>query len=56
MKNNLLFTLGFLILCSTHVYAQDYDLNTYDFRYQKYRGLSLDFDLGSNGRQIFNSR
>lgn len=55
MKNNLLFTLGFLILCSTHVYAQDYDLNTYDFRYQKYRGLSLDFDLGSNGRQSFYS-
>jgi len=56
MKNNLLFTLGFLILCSSHLFAQDYDLNTYDFRYQKYRGLSLDFDLGSNGNQNFSSR
>jgi hypothetical protein len=55
MKTNILLTLAFFVLCSTHVYAQDYDLNTYDFRYQKYRGLSLDFDLGSNGNQSFNS-
>ena len=35
--------------------AQDYDLNNYKFRYQKYRGLSFDFSLSSGGRQEFNN-
>ena len=56
MKNQLLFTFAFLFVCSTLTLAQDYDLNTYDFRYQKYRGLSLDFDLGNRGNQNFFSR
>ncbi len=55
MKHIKSLVLFLAIASTTGVYAQDYDLNTYDFRYQNYRGLSLDFDLGSNGRQSFNS-
>lgn len=56
MKIQLFFTLAFLMLCSATLLAQNYDLNSYDFRYQKNRGLSLDFDLGNSGNQNFNSK
>ena len=49
-------TLLFLLIISTATFAQDYDLNTYDFRYQKYRGLTTGFDLGSRGGQSFSSQ
>ncbi|MEY2925336.1 MAG: hypothetical protein RLZZ337_1886 [Bacteroidota bacterium] len=50
-------TLLFLVLLVSRIatFAQDYDLNTYDFRYQKFRGLTLNFDLGSNGNRIITS-
>jgi hypothetical protein len=54
LKNNLLTLL--LLVSSTAIYAQDYDLNSYDFRYQKLRGLTFDFDLNSNGDQFFRNR
>jgi hypothetical protein len=53
LKNNLLILL--LLISSTAIYAQDYDLNSYDFRYQKFRGLTFDFDLDSDGGQNFRS-
>ena len=53
LKTTLLFLL---LLVSTATLAQDYDLNTYDFRYQKFRGLTTGFDLGSNGSKTLNSR
>lgn len=55
MKHLKLLVLLLAIAATTGVYAQDYDLNTYDFRYQNYRGFALDFNLGSNGSQSFNS-
>jgi len=57
MKNRItkLITL-LLVMSSTITFAQDYDLNSYDFRYQKFRGLTFDFDLGNSGSQDFTSR
>jgi hypothetical protein len=56
MKNRLtkLITL-LLVMSSITTFAQDYDLNSYDFRYQKFRGLTFDFDLGNSGSQDFTS-
>ncbi|PCJ64837.1 MAG: hypothetical protein COA58_11210 [Bacteroidetes bacterium] len=53
MKNNILL-LSFLLITSL-TYAQNYDLNSYNYRYQKYKGLTFDFNLNSNGNQSFNS-
>ena len=54
LKTTILFLL--ILVSSTATLAQDYDLNTYDFRYQKYRGLTTGFDLGSRGGQSFSSQ
>lgn len=52
LKTTILFLL---LLVSTAIFAQDYDLNTYDFRYQKFRGLTTGFDVWSRGNQQFYS-
>ena len=38
-----------LICISNWSYGQDYDLNTYQYRYQKYQGLLANFSLASQG-------
>lgn len=55
MKQIKELVLFLAVAAATSVYAQDYDLNSYDFRYQKYHGLTFDFNLGSNGSQSFES-
>lgn len=55
MKQIKELVLFLAVAAATSVYAQDYDLNSYDFRYQKYHGLTFDFNLGSNGGHSFQS-
>lgn len=43
----------FLLVVTIAASAQDFDLNSYKFRHQKYRGLSTNFNLSNIGNQSF---
>lgn len=52
MKSFILL-FAFLTL-SSKIFAQEFDLNSYKFRYQKYKGLLGDFSLSDQGGKISN--
>ena len=53
MKHYL--SLIFILLTSYQAFSQDFDLNTYKFRYQQFRGLSAGFNFNSAGNLNFDN-
>lgn len=51
MKNITLTLITLFI--STYLLAQEYDINSYKFRYQKFKGLILDPSFNSDGNHSF---
>lgn len=51
----LYLTLITLLTFSSFTFAQDYDINSYKFRYQKFKGFTLNPTLGGYSIQEFNN-
>jgi hypothetical protein len=48
-----LYLTAFTLLFATLTFAQDYDINSYKFRYQKYKGFTLSPSFSNKGNHDF---
>jgi len=51
-----LYLTTFTLLFITLTFAQDYDINSYDFRFQQYKGFTLNPSFQNNGNNQFSNQ